>query len=129
MTISVQKKHVCTAAQKTLASTKWVILVPDWIQMMVASGFCSADFSFFIIFFIQPVFIDFFYHEHYIYVLFTDSQISLFNNFFIKNEFYGTIYTFKNYFAIVFSVSTKINSIQMDLSTTTRDRTCSYGEL
>ena len=51
MTISVQKKHVCTAAQKTLASTKWVILVPDWIQMMVASGFCSADFSLFIIFF------------------------------------------------------------------------------
>ena len=35
-------------------------------------------------------------------VLFTDPQISLFNNFFIKNESYDTIYTFKNYFATVF---------------------------
>ena len=36
------------------------------------------------------------------YALFTDPQISLFNNFFIKNGFYSTIYTFKNYFATVF---------------------------
>ena len=34
--------------------------------------------------------------------LFTDPQISLFNNFFIKNGFHGTIYTFKNYFVTVF---------------------------
>ena len=34
--------------------------------------------------------------------LFTDLQISLFNNFFIKNESHGTIYTFKSYFATVF---------------------------
>ena len=32
-------------------------------------------------------------------------QITLFNNFFIKNGFHSTIYKFKNYFAIVFSVS------------------------
>ena len=32
-------------------------------------------------------------------------QISLFSNFFIKNEFYDIIYTFKNYFATVFSDS------------------------
>ena len=31
-----------------------------------------------------------------------DPQISLFSNFFIKNRFHGTIYTFKNYFATVF---------------------------
>ena len=31
-------------------------------------------------------------------------QTSLFNNFFIKNGFYSTIHTFKNYFATVFSV-------------------------
>ena len=30
-------------------------------------------------------------------------QISLFSNFFIKNESHGTIYTFKNYFATVIS--------------------------
>ena len=33
-----------------------------------------------------------------------DLQTLLFSNFFIKNESHGTIYTFKNYFAIVFSV-------------------------
>ena len=33
-----------------------------------------------------------------------DAQTSLFSNFFIKNGSYGTIYTFKNYFTIVFSV-------------------------
>ena len=36
------------------------------------------------------------------HVLFTDPQISLFSNFFIKNESHGTIYIFQNYFAIVF---------------------------
>ena len=34
--------------------------------------------------------------------LFKGPQISLFSNFFIKNESYGTIHTFKNYFATVF---------------------------
>ena len=32
-----------------------------------------------------------------------DPQISYFNNFFIKNGSHDTIYTFKNYFAIVIS--------------------------
>ena len=32
-----------------------------------------------------------------------DPQIPLFSNFFIKNGFHDTIYTFKNYFAIVIS--------------------------
>ena len=31
-----------------------------------------------------------------------DPQISLFNNFFIKNGSHDTIYTFKNYFITVF---------------------------
>ena len=35
-------------------------------------------------------------------LLFTDPQISLFNNFFIKNESHDTIHIFKNYFATVF---------------------------
>ena len=35
-------------------------------------------------------------------VMFTDPQISLLNNFFIKNGSHGTIHTFKNYFATVF---------------------------
>ena len=45
---------------------------------------------------------DFFNREQCICELFTDSQISLFINFFIKNESHDTIHTFKNYFATVF---------------------------
>ena len=45
-----------------------------------------------------------FHGEQYIRALFMDPQITLFNNFFIKNESHGTIHTFKNYFATVFSV-------------------------
>ena len=41
-------------------------------------------------------------------------QISFFNNFFIKIWSHGTIYTFKNYFATVFLVFSKISSIQTD---------------
>ena len=41
-------------------------------------------------------------------------QTPLFNNFFIKNGSHGTIYIFKNYFAIVFSVFSKINCIKTD---------------
>ena len=44
-----------------------------------------------------------------------DPQISLFSNFFIKNESHDTIHTFKNYFVTVFSVSASISSIQTDL--------------
>ena len=33
-----------------------------------------------------------------------DPQTSLFSNFFIKNRFYSTIHTFKNYFVTVFLV-------------------------
>ena len=36
--------------------------------------------------------------------LFMEPQITLFNNFFIKNGSHGTIYAFKNYFVTVFSV-------------------------
>ena len=42
--------------------------------------------------------------EQCIHALFTNPQISFFINFFIKNGSHGTIDTFKNYFATVFSV-------------------------
>ena len=45
-----------------------------------------------------------FSYEQCIHALFTDSQTSLFNHFFIKNGSHGTIHTFKNYFATMFSV-------------------------
>ena len=45
-----------------------------------------------------------------------DPQISLFNNFFIKNGSHGTIHTFKNYFVTVFLAFSfsKISFIQTD---------------
>ena len=50
--------------------------------------------------------------------LFTNPQISLFSNFFIKNGFHGTIHTFKIYFATVFFSFqfqfSVFNCIQMD---------------
>ena len=46
-----------------------------------------------------------FHGEQCTRTLFTDPQIPLFSNFFIKNGSHGTIHTFKNYFATMFSVS------------------------
>ena len=45
-----------------------------------------------------------FHNKQYIHALYTDPQITLFSNFFIKNRSHGSIHTFKNYFATVFSV-------------------------
>ena len=43
-----------------------------------------------------------------------DPQISFFNKTFAKNGFHSTIHTFKNYFAIMFLIFSKISSIQTD---------------
>ena len=59
----------------------------------------------FFFFFFQAVVVDQVFRKQCFCALFTDPQITLFNNFFIKNGSHSTIYTFKNYFVIVFSVS------------------------
>ena len=46
--------------------------------------------------------------------LFTNPQISFFNNFFIKNGSHGTIYTFKNYFVTLFFSFSVFSCIQTD---------------
>ena len=77
-----------------------------WFAMKPTSIFLlHVFFFFFFSFFFQPAIVDFVNCELYIYVRFTVPQITLFSNFFIKNGSYNTIYTFKNYFATVFSVS------------------------
>ena len=98
-------------------------IVSVWIQRLLHFAYFVFCFFFFFIFFIvarisgdkfhcswtiaiykfdfSTLFITLVGPVHYS----RDSQISLFSNFFIKNGFYGTIYTFKNYFAIVFSIS------------------------
>ena len=43
-----------------------------------------------------------------------DSQTSFLSKIFTKNGPHGIIHTFKNYFATMFSVFSKISSIQMD---------------
>ena len=81
-----------------------------WFAMKPTSACLLYVFLFF--FFFQPTIVDFVNYKQYIYVLFTIPQIILFSNIFIKNGSHNTIYTFENYFATVFSVSTKISSIQ-----------------
>ena len=68
------------------------------------TGVCVSPlhFSFF---FFQPAIVDFANRKQCICALFTVPQITLFSNFFIKNGSHNTIYTFKNYFTTVFSVS------------------------
>ena len=77
-----------------------------WITIIPTSTFYNCVFLlFFFFFFFSAVIVDFVNSEQCICVLFTVPQITLFSNFFIKNGSHSTIYTFKNYFATVFSVS------------------------
>ena len=88
-------------------------IIPVWIQIIVAFAFFFCSFlSFFFLAHICWLF----HGEQCTYVLFTDPQISLFSNIFIKNRSHGTIHTFKNYFITMFSIFnfSKINSIQTD---------------
>ena len=88
-----------------------------WIQLKMTFAFCNLRFSlsfFFLLFFGLACNSWLVNCEqctvHYSWVL----QIILFSNFFIKNTFHNIIYTFKNYFATVFSISAKISLIQTD---------------
>ena len=81
--------------------TKHIVTV--WIQIISTSTFLELRFSLF--FFGSAAIVDFVNCEQCIRALFTVPQITLFSNFFIKNGSHNTIYTFKNYFATVFSVS------------------------
>ena len=81
--------------------TKWLF----GLQLFPRLRFITAFFSFFFFFFFSAAIVDFVNCEQCICALFTIPQITLFNNFFIKNGSHSTIYTFKNYFATVFSVS------------------------
>ena len=80
-------------------------------RLVCTSTFSSPCFPLFFFLF-QPAIVDFVNCEQCICVLFTVPQITLFDNFFIKNGSHNTIYTFKNYFATVFTVLAKISSIQ-----------------
>ena len=51
-------------------------------------------------------------HETYNY--FIQKKKNIYIYIYIKNGFHGTIYIFKNYFATVFSVFSKISCIQTD---------------
>ena len=88
-----------------------------WLNMLVrlslsarldCNYFCVYVFHcvfLFFFFFVQPAIVEFVNCEQCICALFTIPQITLFNNFFIKNGSHNTIYIFKNYFTTVFSVS------------------------
>ena len=80
-----------------------------WIQINLAFAFYVLHFSlfffFFFFFFVQPAIVDKSIVNSAPMHCSRVSQITLFNNFFIKNWSHSTIYTFKNYFTIVFSVA------------------------
>ena len=85
------------------------------MEIIPASTFQSCVFLFFF-FLVQPAIVDFVNYEQCIRALFTVSQITLFNNFFIKN---GPTALFTHLkiislqcFQFQFSVSAKISSIQ-----------------
>ena len=84
-------------------------LVTVWITIIPTSTFYNCVFLFFFFFFFffffSAAIVDFVNCEQWICALFTVPQITLFYNFFINNGSHSTIYTFKNYFATVFSVS------------------------
>ena len=65
-------------------------------------------FFFFFFFLVQPVIVDLSIVNSASVHCSRIPQITIFNNFFIKNRSHSTIYTFKNYFATVLSVSAKI---------------------
>ena len=72
------------------------------------SGYCYEQ---------QPHFSYFFVplSQHWVHALFTGPTNITFQQFFIKNRSHDAIYTFKNYFTTVFSISAKISCIQTDL--------------
>ena len=70
-----------------------------WIQI-ISSCVCV----FWLLFLVPAALFDQVNREQCTHALFMDPQIPLFSNFFIKNGSHSTIYTFKNYFATVFSV-------------------------
>ena len=77
------------------------------LSMCLDCAFVCPRFFFlrFPFFFFQAAVVDKVFREQCFRALFTNPQITLFSNFFFKNGSHNTIYTFKNYFAIVFSVS------------------------
>ena len=109
--IIIINKHVIHMKILKKNRRKWKVLnniysVTVWIQIISASTFFELRFSlFFFFFFGSAAIVDFVNCEQCIRALFTVPQITLFSHFFIKNRSHSTIYTFKNYFATVFSVS------------------------
>ena len=91
---------ICFLVINLLLYYGWV-----WICVCCVHVCCNVCFSFFFSFFFAFSCKGWLFNrEQFIRVLFTDPQILLFNNFFIKNGSHDTIHTFKNYFIIVFSV-------------------------
>ena len=92
-----------------------------WLRLSIRLDLCLSFFPFFFFFFPAACF-DFSTVNSAPMHCSRVSQILLFSNFFIKNEFHGTIHTFKIYFTTVFSVFSfsKISSIQTDPKSRTK---------
>ena len=92
--------HLNKKKKKKLSFLLESYFVPVWIVLKAAFVFVLSHFIFF-----STATFDFSTVNSAPVYCSRVPQITLFNNFFIKNGSYNTIYTFKNYFATMFSVS------------------------
>ena len=90
------KSEICGSVN----STRCAVIGPKKIWKVKVYGYCSLNSAWTVA--ANFDFSNFFGPITAHRVLFTDPQISLFSNFFIKNGSHDTIHTFKNYFATVF---------------------------
>ena len=86
--------HVTLKSQRTSSARL------NWAESCV----CVCSFTFRFFFFSVATFDFFTMNSARVYCSWVP-QITFFSNFFIKNGSHNTIYTFKNYFVIIFSVS------------------------
>ena len=105
LSLSLTQQRMQTQDSCIFVAHMRLAMWPFGCRLFLRPRFLSCVFLFFFFFFFgSAAIVDFVNCEQCIRALFTVPQITLFSPFFIKNGSHSTIYTFKNYFATVFSV-------------------------
>ena len=99
-TICLEEQLSGLCSSTTLARAYFSFLVTVWFARL---RFLLHVFLFF--FFFNPQYLTLSNVNSVYMYLFMVPYITFFSNFFIKNGFHNTIYTFKNYFTTVFLIS------------------------
>ena len=102
--------HFCHQKIRWIHGTKLESnLVPIWILNKRPASASASALSLFLN---KRVSVTFMFFQWVLSNIHKTRKTSFFSKTFIKNGLHGTIHTFKNYFAIMFSVFSKISSIQ-----------------